>query len=171
MSNFWPFNYIWRRNQQPIEETEPAQTTDDAQNPEANEHHITDFSTFRSIVESNPQFLSRILEEPSFNPTPGPSIPRNEPENLPDLEMPDGNDSHLSEAARRLRKRRLEQRIADREHRLRAREEETESFPNIRSDPVSMNHDNVDITFQRTAHRQERRFGLLVINNLLPSCK
>ena len=51
---------------------------------------------------------------------------------------------------------------------LRAREQYTEPTPNIRSNPIALSHDDVNITFQRTSHRQERKFGLLVIYYILP---
>ena len=164
MANFWPFNYFSRRNQ-PSETDEIQETTDNNQDTEINDQRGSDLATFRSLANNYPDFIEILLNEP--DPIPGPSIPREEPMELQSLDEAQADDSNLSEASRQLRKRRLEQRIANRENILRAREEAAEPIANTRSDPILLHHDQVDITFQRTAHRQERKFGLLVINSAL----
>lgn len=168
MSYFWPFNYFLRREPQEEQADEPADEAPDttgtaAQVPVLHENRGSDFAYFRSMAENNPEFIPRLfLHDPLLNPATGPSNTNNEPQELPSLEETQSDDSHLSEAARRLRKRTLEQRIANRENRLRARDQQ-EPTPNIRSNPIALQYDGVDITFQRTSHRQERKFGLLVI--------
>ena len=167
MPYFWPFTYFKRRAQPTEDEATEEAIDEPLQVPDNEEEGGSDFDRFRSLLENNPDFLDRVFDDPAANPTPGQSIPNEETPELPILEEAQDNNT-LSESARRLRKRRLEQRIANRENMLRAREQYTEPTPNIRSNPIALSHDDVNITFQRTSHRQERKFGLLVINYILP---
>ena len=167
MPYFSPFTYFKRRAQPTEDEATEGAIDEPLQVPDNEEEGRSDFDRFRSLLENNPDFLVRVFDDPAANPTPGRSIPNEETPELPILEEAQDNNT-LSESARRLRKRRLEQRIANRENMLRAREQYTEPTPNIRSNPIALSHDDVNITFQRISHRQERKFGLLVINYILP---
>ena len=165
MVNLWPFFNIFRRvDREPEPVPEPVEIP---VVPEPVEIPVPEpeeevFERFRSIAGDYPGFIRRVLDDPIVNPRPGPS---NDPPDLPSIVDRENDNNQLSEASRRLRKRRLEQRIANREHSQRMRRE-AGPIPTIRSHPMEFYYHGLNVLIKPTSHRQERKFGLLVIHNL-----
>ena len=135
MVNLWPFFNIFRRvDREPVPEPVEIPVPEPVEIPvpepvELEEEERIAFQRFRSLAGDYPGFIRRVLDDPILNPRPGPS--NDPPEDLPSIVDRENDSNQLSEASRRLRKRRLEQRIANREHSQRMRREAAVSYTHL----------------------------------------